>query len=61
MERAWVRDVLRFLDFSMLHRSVWIGRCKMPEAFLEDLRLKNLHTCFQIFEIGKRGTLDQLL
>ena len=30
------------LDFKMLQRSVWVGKSKLPEEFLEDLRFLKL-------------------
>ena len=59
-DRDWVRDVLRFLDFEMLQRSIWIGKVKVPEGFLRDLRKREILDCVEIFEIGERGTLSRL-
>src|SRR3989344_7122562 len=41
-KRAWLREALVVLGFSILQRSVWVGTKKIPEDFLEDLREKRL-------------------
>ena len=58
--RRWIREVLRFLNFSMVHRSVWVGSHKVPEDFLYDLKKRGIFSCVQIFEVGKRGTLSKI-
>ncbi len=55
--RDWVRGVLKLLDFSMVHKSVWIGSSKIPEDFLRDLKTRSIFSYIQIFEVGKKGTL----
>ncbi len=58
--RDWVREVLRILDFSMVHKSVWIGNHKIPGDFLQDLKRKEIFAYVHIFEVGERGTLLKL-
>ncbi len=58
--RNWIRGVLHFLDFSMIHKSVWIGNSKIPENFLHDLKKKGIFRYVHIFGLGKRGTLAKL-
>jgi len=59
-QRSWLRFVLKFLDFQMLQKSVWIGKNKIPEKFISDLQERNLLPYIQIFEISKKGTISQL-
>lgn len=60
-KRAWLREVLRLLGFRMLQKSLWIGKSKIPEGFLQDLRKKEIMDHVHIFEISKTGTLKELL
>ena len=59
-KRAWLREALRFLDFKMLQRSVWIGKNKIPEDFLLDLKDSRFMKYILILEVGARGTVREL-
>lgn len=59
-KRAWLRDVLRNLEFQMLQKSVWAGKVKLPEKFIRDLGELRLLPYVEIFAIDKRGTLKRL-
>ena len=59
-KRDWLREILRFLEFRLLHKSVWIGTSKIPEDFLLDLRDNGLLEHVHILEIGARGTVKEL-
>jgi hypothetical protein len=59
-ERAWVREVLQIVGFTMVHQSVWVGNVAIPEEFLRELRQKKLFAFVHIFSIGEMGTLRQL-
>ena len=59
-KRAWLREALVVLGFSMLQRSVWVGKKKIPEDFLEDLREKRLINYIHILEVGASGTIKNL-
>lgn len=58
-ERDWLREALRQLGFSFLQGSVWVGKRKVPEKFLYDLRKKKLLRYVHIFEVEKEGTIIQ--
>lgn len=58
--RDWLRWALLGLGFKMLQRSVWVGKKKIPEEFLKDLRLRQLLPHVQIFEVSKMGTLKDV-
>lgn len=59
-KREWLRGALRFLGFKMLQRSVWIGKNKVPEDFLFDLRDGGLLGCVHVLEVGAGGTVKDL-
>jgi len=59
-KRMWLREVLKRLGFKMLQLSVWIGKNKIPEQFLLDLKEKQILAYVHILEIGKSGTLKTL-
>ncbi len=60
-KRSWLRAVLASLSFSMLQQSVWIGKNKVPEQLLYDLKKHEMLPYVQIFEISKRGTINQMV
>jgi len=59
-KRAWLRSALRNLEFTMLQKSVWTGKTKLPQEFISQLRELNLLSHIEIFTIGKTGTLKKL-
>lgn len=59
-KREWLRDALKNMEFKMLQRSVWMGRSKIPEAFLDDLRIKHLLGCVHVLEVSRVGTVKGL-
>ncbi len=60
-DRDWLRSTLRFLDFKMLHQSIWIGKIEIPETLLTDLRERKITGFIHMFTIGKKGSLTQVL
>lgn len=58
-KRDWLREILRFLEFHMLHKSVWIGTSKIPEDFLLDLRDAGLLNYVHILGVGAQGTVKE--
>ncbi len=59
-KRDWLREVIRNLDFKMIHQSVWIGKTKIPKQFILDLGEMNILEYVEIFEINKMGSLKKL-
>jgi len=59
-KRGWLRWALKNLGFTMLQKSVWMGKRKVPEEFLRDLHERRLLPHVQIFEVAKRGTLKEI-
>jgi len=57
-KRAWLRVVLKTLGFTLLQKSVWIGKVKLPKRFLDDLAKLKLLDYVHIFVISKSGSLE---
>ncbi|MEK7168158.1 MAG: hypothetical protein AAB707_00410, partial [Patescibacteria group bacterium] len=51
-KRQWLRYVLLSLDFTMLQKSVWIGKNKIPEEFLKALAELDLMNFIHILKIS---------
>ncbi|MBP6855523.1 MAG: hypothetical protein KBC26_00905 [Candidatus Pacebacteria bacterium] len=58
--REWLRFVLRDMGFSMLQRSVWIGKVKIPKEFLTDLKNTKMIPFVEIVEISKLGSVERI-
>ena len=58
-KRNWLREALLALNFSMLQKSVWVGKNKIPEDFLKDLAILGLNDFIHIFKIAKTGTIKK--
>ncbi len=59
-KRDWLRSALKNLSFRMLQKSVWIGKIKIPDTFLADLRRFGIIDRVEILGITKQGTLKSL-
>jgi len=59
--RNWLREILKTLNFSMVQKSVWIGKTKIPQELLGDLLKFHLMECVEIFEINKTGSLRHIV
>jgi hypothetical protein len=57
--RNWLRSVLKNLGFTMLQKSVWVGKLKIPAVFFEDLAERRLADYVRIFTISKTGSIDR--
>ena len=55
--RDWLRNELVGLGLTMLQRSVFVGKVKIPKELIEDLSRMHLIDYVEIFEITKQGTL----
>mgnify|MGYP001558204146 CR=1 FL=1 len=58
-KRSWLRWSLENLGFTLLQKSVWVGKKKIPEKFLINLRKRKMITYIHIFEVRKSGTLKE--
>src|SRR3989344_4562843 len=59
-ERDLIREVLKILEFRMIHQSVWVGKIKLPEKFIKDLEGLKILEYIEILEVTKQGTLKSL-
>ena len=59
-QRQWLRSALNNLGFRLLQRSVWVGKRKIPERFMDDLHEKRLVPAVQIFAVSRTGTLREI-
>ncbi|MEK7113658.1 MAG: hypothetical protein AAB873_02420 [Patescibacteria group bacterium] len=59
-ERGILRSMLRMLDFTMAHQSVWIGRTLFSEKFMNYLGQMDILRYVKIMEITKSGTIAKL-
>jgi len=57
-KRNWLRTSLLQLGFKLLQKSVWIGKVKIPEEFIEDLKFMKIDRCVHVFSADKLGTID---
>lgn len=58
-KRQWLRGCLKLLGFSLLQKSVWIGKRRLPEKFVHALRQEEMLRYVQIFGISKTGTIEE--
>lgn len=59
-KRNWLRSVLVSLDFTMLQKSVWAGKNKIPKDLLENLEELEISPFVEIFEISKAGSIKSV-
>ena len=59
-KRDWLRAKLHLLDFNLLQESLWLGRTKIPEEFIHDLRERGMLEYVKIFEISKQGNIAKI-
>lgn len=60
-KRNWLRESLKNVGCQMLHKSVWMGKIKIPEEFINDLRKYRLVPFIHMFAVTKTGTLKQIV
>ncbi len=59
-KRMWLRSALRRIGLTMIQKSVWAGKVKIPEELLDMLLDLQLTPFVEILEITKSGTLRAL-
>jgi len=57
-KRDWIREALGNMGFVPLQKSVWIGKVKVPEDFIEDVFRRDMGGYVHIFEAINDGTLE---
>ena len=58
--RNWLRAVLKNLGFTMLQKSVWVGKNKLPEEFIGDVHKLGLLSYLEILAVTKSGSLKEI-
>ncbi|MES2023739.1 MAG: hypothetical protein V4439_03575 [Patescibacteria group bacterium] len=56
-ERNILRDILRMLGLEPVHKSVWVGKVKLPKKFIEDMGHLGILDYLEILEVTKSGSL----
>lgn len=59
-KRNWLRNNLLALGFTILQKSVWIGKNKIPKDFLKAMTELEIIDFIHIFKISKTGTIREL-
>jgi DNA-binding transcriptional regulator PaaX len=59
-KRDWLRSVLRTMGFTMIQRSVWAGKVRIPVTLLRDFQELKIVKYVEIFQTTKTGILQQL-
>lgn len=59
-ERDLLRSVLRVLGFRMIHKSVWVGKVKVPKKFVIGLKNLKILRYVEILEVTKHGSLKSI-
>ena len=60
-KRDWFRTVLGFLEFKPLQKSIMVGKIKIPDELLEDIKDLRITDFIEIFSINKFGSLKQII
>jgi DNA-binding transcriptional regulator PaaX len=59
-KRDWLRGALKYLGFKLVHQSVFIGKGRLSEAFLEDIEKMELLKYTEIIKVEDSGTLKNI-
>ncbi|MBU2101460.1 hypothetical protein KKH05_01975 [Patescibacteria group bacterium] len=59
-QRSWLRSALKNLGFKLLQQSVWVGKVKLPERFLSELKKRHLLEYVEILSVVKGGSLKDI-
>ncbi len=59
-ERDQLREILKVLGFSMVHKSVWVGKMRIPKDFISALEKAGILKFIEILEVTKSGSLKEL-
>jgi len=60
-ERDILREILKRLGFTMIHKSVWVGKVKIPKDFIVAIEKLGILKFIEILEVTKNGSLNQLI
>lgn len=56
-KRDNLREILKMIGFYMVHKSVWVGKVKLPKNFAAILSELNILEYVEVLEVTKYGTL----
>ena len=56
-ERTKLREIIKILGFSLVHKSVWVGKVKLPKNFILALEKMNILDFVEIMEVTQSGSL----
>lgn len=59
-ERDILRGILKALGFTMIHKSVWAGKVKLPSDFISALGQLKINDFVEIMEITKNGSIKSI-
>ena len=59
-KRWWLRETLKSLGFTMLQKSVWIGKHKLPKEFIEDAHAFGILSYVEILAVTKTGSVREV-
>ena len=51
--RDWIRNQLKYWDFKMIHKSLWLGDGPLPNEFKDGLKQLKIHENIKIFRVKK--------
>jgi DNA-binding transcriptional regulator PaaX len=51
--RDWLRNQIKFWDFEMIHKSLWLGHGPLPKEFNKRLIQLGIHENVRIFKVRK--------
>lgn len=52
--REWIRNQIKFWDFKMIQKSVWVGYGPFPKDFSNRLKLLEVDKCVKIFNVESK-------
>ena len=53
--RNWIRNQIKFWDFEMIQKSVWVGHGPLPPEFSNRLKLLEVEKCVRVFNIKSKN------
>ena len=59
-QRVWIRSALKNMGFKLLQRSVWIGKVKLSEEFIKEIKERNLIEYVEILGVVKEGSIKDI-
>ena len=51
--RDWLRNQIKYWDFDMIHKSLWLGHGPLPKEFKDRLKFLSIDKCIRVFKVRK--------